>query len=417
MFIRACIGFAGIMVIAGFIYLPAIGQKADRQPPVIAEWDREVSDQGQRADQGSRRYYRRSAGTYRDVVASWPGLAQDVAQKMVSRYGPPDEATASMLTWHNNGPWKHTIVYRDPISHDFPKPHKDLLEQAIDYKASTGRLDDLAAYDGSVIVERTKGEISARCDKEEMNFLALNLAHDVSSGRRSVAAARAFYAKTAMEFMQGKRPAYTQDLLFKPADNRDLDKPALPKEPPMPPVTQIDTRYVAERLDYLDVVNTWPAVSQDVAHRMITRYGAPQEATPTQLVWHNNGPWKRTMLSRDPAPHRFPKPHVDLLEQFIDYRVPPDRFDEVAAYDGSVIVERTKGEMSARCDKEEMNFLALNLANDVIKGRRTVKGARAFYAEAAKAYMAGETRPYMQKLQFRVPKGGTKDADHPFAPE
>ncbi|MEX2153654.1 MAG: hypothetical protein WD825_09970 [Gemmatimonadaceae bacterium] len=57
-------------------------------------------------------------------------------------------------------------------------------------------------------------------------------------------------------------------------------------------------------------------------------------------------------------PHSFPKPHTDLLEQFIDYRVPVDKYDELAAYDGSVIVERTKGEISARCDKEAMNFLA-----------------------------------------------------------
>ena len=41
---------------------------------------------------------------------------------------------------------------------------------------------DLARFDGSVIVERTRGEIGARCDKEEMNYLALNLAHDIVTG-------------------------------------------------------------------------------------------------------------------------------------------------------------------------------------------------------------------------------------------
>ncbi|MGH8284417.1 MAG: hypothetical protein ACRETT_01460 [Steroidobacteraceae bacterium] len=36
-------------------------------------------------------------------------------------------------------------------------------------------------------------------------------------------------------------------------------------------------------------------------------------------------------------------PHKDVLEQVIDYKVPPDKFDDLARYDGSVIAERTKG--------------------------------------------------------------------------
>ncbi len=69
------------------------------------------------------------------------------------------------------------------------------------------------------------------------------------------------------------------------------------------------------------------------------------------LMWRNNGPWKWTRISRETIPHSFPMPHPDLLEQAIDYRVPVDMFDDLARYDGSVIAERTKGELSARCDK------------------------------------------------------------------
>jgi len=45
-------------------------------------------------------------------------------------------------------------------------------------------------------------------------------------------------------------------------------------------------------------------------------------------------------------------PHKDVLEQFVNRNVPVEKFKELAQYDGSVIVERTKGEISARCDKE-----------------------------------------------------------------
>lgn len=170
-------------------------------------------------------------GSADTIIAAWPATPQEVARKTMTKYGPPNEATPTMLVWHNNGPWKRTIVYRDEIPHHFPKPHTDLLEQFIDYQVPLGKYDDLARFDGSVIVERTKGEISARCDKEEMNLLAVNLANDVATGRRSVDEARRFYADTVMQTMKGEIPPYVQGLQFTRADSRtaDPDKPVLPK--------------------------------------------------------------------------------------------------------------------------------------------------------------------------------------------
>lgn len=162
-------------------------------------------------------------------------------------------------------------------------------------------------------------------------------------------------------------------------------------------------------------VASWPQTPREVAMKTIAKYGPPQEATPTRLIWHNNGPWKQTILYREEVPHHFPIKHTDLLEQFVDYQVPADKFSDLARYDGSVIVERTKGEISARCDKEEMNFLALNLAHDVATGTKSVDEARQFYAKTAMAFMKGDKHPYTQGLQFRVAKGNTADPDKPAA--
>ena len=159
-----------------------------------------------------------------------------------------------------------------------------------------------------------------------------------------------------------------------------------------------------------EIVASWPEVSSKVAQTVMDKYGPPHEATPSFLIWFNNGPWKRTMLSRDPVPHDFPVPHPDLLEQIIDYQVPPDMFDELAQYDGSVIVERTKGEMSARCDAEAANFLALNLANDIVTGERSVEEARQFYGETMKAFKEeGQSDPYLEGFVFELPEGNTND--------
>ncbi len=130
------------------------------------------------------------------------------------------------------------------------------------------------------------------------------------------------------------------------------------------------------------------------------------------LMWRNNGPWKWTRISRETIPHSFPMPHPDLLEQAIDYRVPVDMFDDLARYDGSVMAERTKGELSARCDKEGANFLAINLANDIATGRRTVDDARAYYARAMMTFkQTNQMDPYMQRLQFQMPRQDSRDPD------
>jgi hypothetical protein len=159
------------------------------------------------------------------------------------------------------------------------------------------------------------------------------------------------------------------------------------------------------------ILSTWPAKPQEVGRQMIEKYGQPDEITASMMVWNGKGPWKRTILYRDEVPHSFPMKHTDLLEQFVDYRVPPEKFDELARYDGSVIVERTKGEISARCDKEEMNFLALNLSDDIVKGKRTVEAARAFYAKTAMAFKEGKKDPYTQGLRFSPAKAGAADPD------
>lgn len=164
--------------------------------------------------------------------------------------------------------------------------------------------------------------------------------------------------------------------------------------------------------DVMQMVSSWPEASKMATEAMLKKYGAPSEVTATRLIWLNNGPWKETIISKEEVDHQFPMAHKDVMEQIIGYKVPPDKFDDLAQYDGSVIVERTKGTMAARCDKEEANFLALNLAHDIVRNNKTVSQAREYYARAIKESMSGKMDPYMQKLQFAA-QTRTSDADQP----
>ena len=117
------------------------------------------------------------------------------------------------------------------------------------------------------------------------------------------------------------------------------------------------------------IIKDWPKNPRESAKRLVDYYGEPDEHTPSQLVWfRTHDGWKRTVLSRTEVPHDFPAHHTDFLEQWIDYQVPVDMYSKLAEYDGSVIVERTKGELSARCGGTSMNFVAVNLAHDIVTG-------------------------------------------------
>ena len=151
-----------------------------------------------------------------EMLASWPEHARMAAMDQMKKYGPPQEVTANTLTWRGKGPWLWTRVDRMETPHSFPGPHPDLMEQAVYYRVPADKVDDLNAYDGSVTVLRTQGYLTARCDKEAANFLALNLAHDIVTGTKTVAAARTYYAAAIAGTKEGRMDPYMMELKFKP---------------------------------------------------------------------------------------------------------------------------------------------------------------------------------------------------------
>lgn len=162
-------------------------------------------------------------------------------------------------------------------------------------------------------------------------------------------------------------------------------------------------------LDARVVMEDWPKESREAAQLVIDRYGDPDEVTPTQLRWTSNaGEWKRVIAQREFLSHDFPAPHIDCVESVLDYRVPPHRVSDLAAFDGSVVVERTAGEISARCHDIEANRLALNLAHDIVAENRPVEDARAYYGEEFLNARRGKPTPYMNELRFGS-GGDTRD--------
>lgn len=155
----------------------------------------------------------------------------------------------------------------------------------------------------------------------------------------------------------------------------------------------------------------WPKMSLAVAADLITKYGMPQESNSHQLTWYDNHPWQRTVLHREEVQHNFPYPHKDVLEQTVNYRVPLEKVADLLKYDGSLLIDRTRGELTVHCNNEQSNILTLNIADDIVKGDRTVEQALAYHAQVVRGVQIGEPEAYPTKLRFKAPQPAADTAD------
>ena len=153
----------------------------------------------------------------------------------------------------------------------------------------------------------------------------------------------------------------------------------------------------------------WPVESRDSAQRVIKKYGEPDETCHSTLTWSRRGPWKRIVAHRELSKHNFPAPHVEMVECYIEFHVPPWKVSDLVRFDGSIVVYRTLGEVSVRGHDEETNCLALNLAYDIIAGNRSVDDARKYYAQEFLNYRRKAPAPYMRGLRFEPKRSADPD--------
>ena len=158
------------------------------------------------------------------------------------------------------------------------------------------------------------------------------------------------------------------------------------------------------------MTENWPQVSKSAIKNLDAKYGLPSSITEDMVVWNNTPPFKRSIVYREEVLQQFPQTHSDVLQQFIDYKVPMDKIDEVSKFDGSILIDRTKGEISTRNDQEEMNILVFNLTDKIVRGEMTPEEARREYSKNAESFSSGTMNKMVSELNFK-PKRNTSDPD------
>lgn len=176
------------------------------------------------------------------------------------------------------------------------------------------------------------------------------------------------------------------------------------QNPRVPDSTQVQTKAdpVKEKAQKKadKITQGWPESSVKAAGEMIDKHGEPKEVTEDTLVWSKVAPFERIVVNKKVYSSKFPILHQNAVSHTVTYKVPVNKVEEVRKLSSDIMIDSTKGEMTASGDSEAMNNLALNLANDVITGKLTPEQARTRFGKENLSYLDGNKTAYTQTLNF-----------------
>ena len=161
-----------------------------------------------------------------------------------------------------------------------------------------------------------------------------------------------------------------------------------------------------------ELVAAWPPLTRNAARALMEKYGPPDETTPSLLVWYRRKSWSRVAVYRDGPEDDFPFPHHDFVENRVAYDVPAWKATSLLKFDGSLLIDIPGKTLASRSDSEEANILALNLADEIVNGRRSVGSARSEMRGSMEKMAAGKTSTYVDGLLF-VPLGASASSSNP----
>jgi len=158
-----------------------------------------------------------AAGADVVALADWPETARLTAARLIEEFGPPDRR--ERLVWLERGLWKRITLWN--TASPYGDPAAGGLKEAVACRVPLGDLGELTDFDKTVRVSQEGTMLSARSASEELNFLKLNLAHEIIEGKMGPSQARADYARTFRLAAAGKSSALLRGLLFSPTPARN----------------------------------------------------------------------------------------------------------------------------------------------------------------------------------------------------
>lgn len=153
-------------------------------------------------------------------------------------------------------------------------------------------------------------------------------------------------------------------------------------------------------------IAAWPDSSRKLTMALVEKYGIPNRLNEVEAVWYDCGPWRRIVVHRDSWSRILGIREKNYLEQTIRYRVPYDKIASLKRFDKWIDFDEAGGELTSRAENESFNYMAFNLADEIVNGKRSVKEARDFSRRTEELAKAGKSSPYLEGFLFAREAGG-----------
>lgn len=149
------------------------------------------------------------------VVVNWWPYSALAARRLLERYGVPDEVHPDELVWRGRGPWRR-IAARN-VTPPYAKPEDlGVVGQAVRLTLTPEQAAAVREFDRRLGYEAKERQLEARSDREEVNVLRMNLAHDLARGLMTPAQARHLFGRILVMENAGKTSPYLSGLRFTP---------------------------------------------------------------------------------------------------------------------------------------------------------------------------------------------------------
>jgi hypothetical protein len=147
------------------------------------------------------------------------------------------------------------------------------------------------------------------------------------------------------------------------------------------------------------VVNRWHQPSAVAGRQLLDEYGVPDDVTPRRLTWNHRGAWKRTEVW-DRKPVYLSPVDLAVIKQTVDYQLTVQQAGALLMFSDGLEIDLERGELASRSSREDINYLTLNLADEIVRGDRTVAQAQSEFVRQLRLAAAGKVSPYMTRLLF-----------------
>ncbi len=107
---------------------------------------------------------------------------KETVMKLTYAFGPPKDISIYDAKWDYIQGFHGVCVKDEEIPHDTPSPHKDWLYSCRKIAVPPALYTPLANVSGSILIDGTKGLVTARCQMLIKNAVTLAFVEDVVAG-------------------------------------------------------------------------------------------------------------------------------------------------------------------------------------------------------------------------------------------